>query len=158
MPLALVGPELKVGQPAPDFEVIDKGMAAVTLASTAGRVRVFSVVPSLDTPVCDMQTKRFNDAAVALPQIDFYTVSVDLPFAQGRWCNQFAVDNVKMLSDHRLVSFATAYGTLIRDWRIESRAIFVVDAAGTLRYVEYVPEVAEHPNYEAVLATAKALL
>ncbi len=157
MPLELVGAALKVGDKAPEFDVIDKGMQPVTLASTGSGVRVFSVVPSLDTPVCDMQTKKFNDAAVALPAIDFYTVSVDLPFAQGRWCNQFAVDNVKMLSDHRLASFGTAYGTLIRDWRIESRAIFVVDKDNTLRYVEYVPEVAEHPHYEAVLETAKAL-
>jgi len=157
MPLELVGAALKVGDKAPEFDVIDKGMQPVTLASTGSGVRVFSVVPSLDTPVCDMQTKKFNDAAVALPEIDFYTVSVDLPFAQGRWCNQFAVDNVKMLSDHRLASFGTAYGTLIRDWRIESRAIFVVDKDNTLRYVEYVPEVAEHPHYEAVLETAKAL-
>lgn len=156
-PLELAGPELKAGDPAPDFSAVDKSMQPVTLESTGGRVRVFSVVPSLDTPVCDMQTKKFNEAAATMSGVDFYTVSVDLPFAQNRWCNNFGIDNVKMISDHRDVSFGLAYGTLIRDWRIESRAIFVVDPDNKLAYVEYVPEVAEHPNYDAALAKAKAL-
>lgn len=156
-PLELTGPELKVGDKAPDFSAVDKGMQPVTLASTGGKVRVFSVVPSLDTPVCDMQTKKFNEAAVSTPGVDFYTVSVDLPFAQNRWCNQFAVDNVKMISDHKDVSFGSNYGTLIKDWRIESRAIFVVDRNNTIQHVEYVPEVAEHPDYDAVLAKVKEL-
>jgi thiol peroxidase len=156
-PLALAGPELKVGDKAPEFVAVDKTMAEVTLAGTGAGVRVFSVVPSLDTPVCDMQTKRFNDAAVKMPKVAFYTVSVDLPFAQSRWCTNFGVDNIKMLSDHRFASFGEHYGTLIKDWRIESRAIFVVDGAGVLQYVEYVPEVTEHPDYDAVLAKAKEL-
>lgn len=156
-PLELVGPELKAGDSAPDFSAIDKSMQPVSLASTGAKVRVFSVVPSLDTPVCDMQTKKFNEAAASMSGVDFYTISVDLPFAQNRWCNSFGVDNVKMISDHRDVSFGQAYGTLIKDWRIESRAIFVVAPDNTLAYVEYVPEVADHPNYDAALAKAKEL-
>jgi len=156
LPLALAGPELAAGQPAPDFKAVDKGLQEITLASTSG-VRVFSVVPSLDTPVCDMQTKKFNDEAAKLPGVSFYTISVDLPFAQNRWCNNFGVDNIKMISDHKYAAFGEAYGTLITDWRVESRAIFVLDAAGTLQYVEYVPEVAEHPNYDAALAKAREL-
>ena len=156
-PLELAGPELKVGDKAPDFSAVDKSMQPVSLAATGNKVRVFSVVPSLDTPVCDMQTKKFNEAAAAMPAIDFYTVSVDLPFAQNRWCNSFGVDNVKMISDHKEASFGQNYGTLIKDWRIESRAIFVVDQNNTIQHVEYVPEVAEHPNYDAVLAKAKEL-
>lgn len=156
-PLDLVGPELKVGDKAPDFTAVGKGLAEVTLEGTKGKVRVFSVVPSLDTPVCDMQTKKFNDEAAKLPAVAFYTVSMDLPFGQKRWCDQFGVDNVQMLSDHKYASFGEGYGTLIKDWRIESRAIFVVDADNVIRYVEYVPEVAEHPNYDAALAVAREL-
>ena len=156
-PLDLTGPELKVGDKAPEFNAVDRTLQPVTLESTGKGVRIFSVVPSLDTPVCDMQTKRLNDAAVKLPQVGFYTVSMDLPFGQSRWCNSFGVDNVKMLSDHRDASFGVNYGTLIKDWRIESRAIFVVDTDNVLRYVEYVPEVADHPNYEAALAKVKEL-
>lgn len=156
-PLTLAGPELKVGDKAPDFDVVDKGLQPVKLADTSGSVRIFSVVPSLDTPVCDMQTKRFNDESQKLEGIRIYTVSMDLPFAQGRWSNAFAVDNVVMLSDHRGASFGTAYGTLIKEWRILSRAIFVVDANDVLQHVEYVKEVADHPDYEAALAKAKEL-
>jgi len=157
MPLELAGPELKAGDAAPDFQAVDKGLQPVSLASTGSGVRVFSVVPSLDTPVCDMQTKKFNDAAARMPNVAFYTVSVDLPFAQNRWCNNFGVDNVKMISDHKLASFGENYGTLIKDWRIESRAIFVVDGDNKVQYVEYVPEVAEHPNYDAVLAKVREI-
>jgi thiol peroxidase len=156
-PLDLVGPELKVGDKAPDFEGVGKGMAAITLEGTKGKVRIFSVVPSLDTPVCDMQTKKFNEEAMKMPAVDFYTVSMDLPFAQNRWCNSFGVDKVQMISDHKFASFGENYGTLIKDWRIESRAIFVVDADNTIRYVEYVPEVADHPNYDAALAVAREI-
>jgi thiol peroxidase len=156
-PLALAGPELKVGDKAPEFQVVDKAMQPVTLASTSGSVRVFSVVPSLDTPVCDAQTKRFNDAAVAMPAVKFFTVSMDLPFAQNRWCGAMGIDNVRMLSDHRGASFGSAYGTLIADWRLESRAIFVLDQNDVIQHVEYVGEVADHPNYEAALAKAREL-
>ncbi|MCE5310853.1 MAG: thiol peroxidase [Acidobacteriales bacterium] len=157
-PLTLIGPELKVGDKAPDFEVVDNSLQPVNLAKTAGKVRIFSVVPSLDTPVCDMQTKRFNDEAAKLPALDIYTVSMDLPFAQKRWCGAFGVDNIKMTSDHKSGSFGEAYGTLIKELRIESRAIFVVDKGGVIRYVEYVKEVAEHPHYDDALSVAKSLL
>src|SRR4051794_11731654 len=155
-PLTLIGPELKPGDPAPDFNAVDKGLHPVTLKSTGPAVRVFSVVPSLDTPVCDAQTKRFNEEAAKSPEIKFYTVSMDLPFAQSRWCGAFGVDNVKMLSDHRDGSFGEHYGTLIKDLRIESRAIFVVDQDDKLRHVEYVKEVADHPDYDAALKAARA--
>jgi thioredoxin-dependent peroxiredoxin len=115
------------------------------------------VVPSLDTPVCDAQTKRFNEEAGKLSNVSIYTISMDLPFAQKRWCGAFGVDHVKMISDHREGSFGEAYGTLIKDLRIMSRAIFVVDPGNTIRYVEYVKEVADHPNYESALAAARSL-
>jgi thiol peroxidase len=155
-PLALVGPELKVGDTAPDFEVVDPNLQPVTLKDTGNKTRIFSVVPSLDTPVCDAQTKRFEDAAAQLDGVDIYTISMDLPFAQSRFSGTFGVDRVKMLSDHRTGSFGERYGTLIRDLRIESRAIFVVDKDNKIRHVEYVKEVAEHPNYDAALSAAKS--
>ena len=155
-PLTLVGPELKAGDKAPDFEAVDSKMQNVNLQNTGSGVRIFSVVPSLDTPVCDAQTKRFNEAALKLPNVSIYTVSMDLPFAQGRWCTAYGVDNVKMLSDHRDASFGAHYGTLIKEWRIESRAIFVVDGNNNLKHVEYVKEVADHPNYDAALEAAQS--
>ena len=145
-PKTLVGPELKVGDAAPDFSLVDGGLKTVTLKDTGNRVRIISVIPSLDTPVCDAQTKRFNEEAAKLP---------DLPFAQKRWCGAFAVDKVKMLSDHKDASFGTNYGTLIKDLRIESRAIFVLDADNRIRHAEYVKEVADFPNYETALAAAR---
>jgi thiol peroxidase len=150
-PLTLVGPELKAGEPAPEFSVVDSSLKPVHLKDTSGKTRIFSVVPSLDTPVCDAQTKRFNEEAGKLKDVDFYTVSMDLPFAQKRFCNSFALDNVKMLSDHKDASFGSSYGTLIKELRILSRAIFVVGPDDRLKYVEYVPEVADHPNYDAAL-------
>ena len=155
-PLTLVGPELKAGEPAPDFSVVDSSLKPVHLADTAGKTRIFSVVPSLDTPVCDAQTRRFNEEAANLQGVDIYTVSMDLPFAQKRFCNSFALDNVRMLSDHKEGSFGESYGTLIKELRILSRAIFVLGPDNKLKYVEYVPEVADHPNYEAALAAVKS--
>ena len=155
-PLTLIGPELKPGEKAPDFKLVDNGLKDVTLADTGRNVRIISVVPSLDTPVCDAQTKRFNEEAAKLPSVDIITVSMDLPFAQKRWCGAFGVDKVKMLSDHRDASFGTHYGTLIKELRIESRAIFVLDRNNTVRHVEYVKEVAEHPNYDAALSAARS--
>ena len=155
-PLTLVGPELKAGDTAPDFSVLDSSLKPVHLADTAGKTRIFSVVPSLDTPVCDAQTKRFNEEAAKLGGVEIYTVSMDLPFAQKRFCNSFALDNVKMLSDHKDASFGTAWGTLIKELRILSRAIFVLDPDNKVKYVEYVPEVADSPNFEAALAAAKS--
>jgi len=155
-PLTLVGPELKPGDTAPEFSVLDSSLKPVHLADTAGKTRIFSVLPSLDTPVCDAQTKRFNEEAAKLNGVEIYTVSMDLPFAQKRFCNSFAVDNVKMLSDHKDASFGAAWGTLIKELRILSRAIFVVDPDNKVKYVEYVPEVADSPNFEAALAAAKS--
>jgi thiol peroxidase len=156
-PLTLLGPELKAGSKAPDFEVVGDGLQNTTLEGTGHNVRIFSVVPSLDTPVCDAQTKRFNEEAAKLPGVDIYTVSMDLPFAQKRWCGAYGVDKVKMLSDHRGGSFGEHYGTLIKELRIESRAIFVLDKDNTIKHVEYVKEVADHPNYDAALAAAREL-
>jgi thiol peroxidase len=156
-PMTLVGPELRTGDKAPEFEAVDRTLQPVDLKQTSGAVRIFSVVPSLDTPVCDMQTKRFNEEASQLPNVKMYTISMDLPFAQARWCSAFGVDNITMLSDHKSASFGENYGTLIKDWRIESRAIFVVDENDTIRHVEYVKEVADHPDYDAALKVAREL-
>jgi len=155
--MTLVGPELKPGDPAPDFQAVDDSLKPVDLPSTGKGVRIFSVVPSLDTPVCDAQTKRFNEEAGRLPNVQIYTVSMDLPFAQKRWCGAYGVDHVKMVSDYRIASFGEHYGTLIKELRIMSRAIFVVDQHNTVRHAEYVKEVADHPNYDAALNVAKSL-
>jgi len=155
-PLTLVGPELHSGDAAPEFEAVDIGLQPVTLASTSG-VRIFSVVPSLDTPVCDAQTKRFNEEASKLEGVTIYTFSMDLPFAQKRWCGQFGVDKVKMVSDHRTGSFGEAYGTLIKELRIHSRAIFVIGKDNKIAYAEYVKEVADFPDYDAALNAAKSV-
>ena len=157
-PLTLIGPELKAGDKAPDFDVVDNSLATVNLRQTGNSVRILSVVPSLDTPVCDAQTKRFNDELAKLSGLEVFTVSMDLPFAQKRWCGAFGVDRVKMLSDHKNGSFGASYGTLIKELRIESRAIFVVDKDNVIRHVEYVKEVADHPDYEAALKAARSLL
>jgi thiol peroxidase len=155
-PLTLVGPELKPGDAAPDFNLVDGSLKPVTLKDTGNQVRIISVIPSLDTPVCDAQTKRFNEEAAKLPGVDIITVSMDLPFAQKRWCGAFGVDKVKMLSDHKEASFGSNYGTLIKDLRIESRAIFVIDRNNQIRHAEYVKEVADFPNYEAALSAARS--
>jgi thiol peroxidase len=154
-PLTLVGPELKPGDAAPDFNLVDGSLKPVTLKDTGNNVRIISVIPSLDTPVCDAQTKRFNEEAAKLNGVDIITVSMDLPFAQKRWCGAFGVDKVKMLSDHKEASFGSNYGTLIKDLRIESRAIFVLDGKNKIRHAEYVKEVADFPNYEAALSAAR---
>jgi thiol peroxidase len=155
-PFTLVGPELKAGDAAPDFDMVDNGLKPVTLKDTGNQVRIISVIPSLDTPVCDAQTKRFNEEASKMPNVSIITVSMDLPFAQKRWCGAFGVDNVKMLSDHVDGSFGSNYGTLIKELRIESRAIFVVDPENKIRHAEYVREVADHPDYEAALTAARS--
>jgi len=154
-PKTLIGPELKPGDKAPDFNLTDGSLNSVTLKDTGANVRIISVVPSLDTPVCDAQTKRFNEEAAKLSGVDIITVSMDLPFAQKRWCGAFGVDKVKMLSDHKDGSFGSNYGTLIKELRIESRAIFVLDRNNNIRHAEYVKEVADHPNYESALAAAR---
>jgi thiol peroxidase len=155
-PLTLIGPELKPGDAAPDFNTVDNALKPVSLKDTGSQVRIISVVPSLDTPVCDAQTKRFNEEAARLPNVSIITVSMDLPFAQKRWCGAFGVDHLKMLSDHIDGSFGSNYGTLIKELRIESRAIFVVDPENRIRHAEYVKEVADHPNYDAALSAARS--
>ncbi len=156
-PFTLVGAELKVGDRVPDFDTVGTDFNPISLADTRGSVRVFSVVPSLDTPVCDAQTRRFNQEAAKLTDVKIYTISMDLPFAQGRWCGASGVENLTMLSDHRNAQFGTNYGTLIKELRLNSRAIFVVDEEDVLRYVEYVREVADYPDYEAALEVVRNL-
>lgn len=155
--LTLEGPELAVGDKAPDVKLKRNLVESISISETGGKARIFSVVPSLDTPVCAEQTKRFNSEAAGLANVDFYTISCDLPTGMARFCGAEGIDQERMhvLSDHLDGAFGRAYGTLIPDLRVESRAVFVVDAGGTIRYAEYVPEVADHPNYDAVLACAK---
>jgi thiol peroxidase len=158
-PFTLLGPELKVGDKAPDFTVVDNGLATVTLASSAGSVRIISAVPSLDTPVCDTETRRFNQEAAGLPgDVQVLTVSLDLPFAQKRWCGAAGIDKVVTLSDYRERSFGLAYGVLIKELLLLTRAIFVVDANDTIRYIQIVPEVTSEPDYSAVISAVKELL
>ena len=158
-PVTLVGNEVKVGDQAPDFTVVDNDLSPVRLSSFRGKVCILSAVPSLDTPVCDLETRRFNQEAERLgPDVTILTISMDLPFAQQRWCGAADVTRVQTLSDHRDAEFGQAYGVLIKDLRLLARAVFVVDAAGTIRYIQLVPEIAEEPEYEAVLAATKELL
>lgn len=155
-PLTLVGPELKAGDKAPDFKVVDTGLKPVTLSSSKGKTRLISVVPSIDTGVCDLQTKRFNQEASKFPAgVAVLTVSMDLPFAQGRWCGLAGADKIQMLSDHQEASFGNAYGVLIKELRLLSRAIFIVGPDDKIQYVEYVKEITQHPDYEKALAFLK---
>ena len=157
-PLDLEGPELTVGQPAPDVTLSKDLVAEAKLSEFNGKTRVLSVVPSLDTPVCAEQTKRFNEEAANLPGVEFITISCDLPTAQARFCGAEGIDleKVHVRSDHRRTEFGKAYGTLIPELRILCRAVFVVGPDDTIKYVEYVPEIAEHPNYDAVLEATKS--
>ena len=158
-PFTLLGPELKVGDKAPDFCVVDNGLAPVTLASSAGKIRVISSVPSLDTPVCDTETRRFNQEAAALPDnVVVLTISLDLPFAQKRWCGAAGIDRVNTLSDYRERSFGSAYGVVIKELVLLSRAIFVIDSADVIRYIQIVPEVTSEPDYAAALQAVRNLL
>jgi thiol peroxidase len=158
-PLTLIGRKIEPGNPAPDFESLDNELKPVRLSSFRGKVVVISAVPSLDTPVCDMETRRFNSEAAKLSEnIVILTISMDLPFAQKRWCGAAGVDKVVTLSDHREAEFGKAYGVLIKDLRLLARAVFVVDADGVVRYVQLVREVAEEPDYEAVISAAKELV
>ena len=155
-PLTLVGPELRAGDEAPDFTVLTTTLQEVGLAASQGKTRILSVVPSLDTPVCDQQTRRFNEAAAKLgDDVVVYTVSADLPFAAARWCGAAGVDRVECLSDHRDMAFGDAYGTHIRELRLDARAVFVVDPAGRIAHAEYVGEITEHPDYDAALEAAR---
>ncbi|HVJ87711.1 MAG TPA: thiol peroxidase [Caulifigura sp.] len=158
-PVKLPGTEVKVGQKAPDFVLQDASLADVTLASSAGKTRIIAAVPSLDTPVCALETKRFNEEAGKLGNTEVLVVSMDLPFGQKRWCGAENCNTVKCLSDHRTGKFGKDYGVLVEGGpfdRVYARAVFVVGPDDVVRHVEYVKEIAEHPNYDAVLAAAKS--
>jgi len=158
-PVDLNGPALKVGDKAPVVEVIDNALAPVKVGGAGDAVRILAAVPSLDTPVCDLETRRFNTEVGKLTGVRVETISVDLPFAQKRWCGAAGVTAVRTLSDHRATAFGDAYGVTIASGpltRCLARAVFVVDRGGTVKYVEYVPDITEQPNYETALAAAKA--
>ena len=158
-PLTLVGNEVKVGLKAPDFQVLDNDLKPVTLANHRGKIVVISVVPSLDTPVCDAQTRRFNVEAGKLGQdVVILTISMDLPFAQKRWCGAAGVDKVHTLSDHRDASFGTAYGMFIKELRLLARGVLIIDREGVIRYVQLVKEVGQEPDYQPVLDAVKKLV
>lgn len=154
-PVTLLGNEVKVGDKAPEFKVLANDLSEVTLADSKGQVRLISVVPSIDTGVCDAQTRRFNEEASKLDNVKILTVSVDLPFAQKRWCAAAGIENVQTVSDHRELSFGEAYGVAIQELRLLARAVFVVDSNDTVTYAEYVSEATDHPNYEAAVEAAK---
>lgn len=155
-PMTLIGNEVKVGDKAPDFTVLANDLSSVTLADTSGKVRLISVVPSIDTGVCDAQTRRFNEEAAKVDNVEVLTVSADLPFAQKRWCAAAGLENVKTLSDHRDFSFAEAYGVGMKELRLLARSVFVIDSSDTVTYVEYVGEGTDHPDYDAAIEAAKA--
>ncbi len=157
-PVPLTGKEVKVGQTAPDFKVQKNDMTDYSLSSAAGKTRIIASVPSLDTPVCDLETRRFNQEAAALPNVEIVVISMDLPFAQKRWCGAAGVDKVITASDHRDASFARNYGVLIGGGpleRLTARAVFVIGPDDRVKYVEYVKDIAEQPNFDAVLAALK---
>jgi thiol peroxidase len=155
--MTLLGPEIRVGEKAPDFRAVDAGLSPVTLADFGGKIKVLCSVPSLDTPVCDTETRRFNQEAAKLSdKVVVIAISMDLPFAQKRWCAAAGVDRVKVLSDYQDRSFAQAYGVLIKELKLLSRSIFVVGPDDVVRYVRHVPEIAQEPDYgEALGAVAR---
>ena len=157
-PFTLLGAELKVGAKAPDFTVVDNSLAPVTLATYSGKIKVISAVPSLDTPVCDTETRRFNQEAAGLPEnVVVLTVSLDLPFAQKRWCGAAGIDRITTLSDYQERSFAAAYGIMIKELKLLARAVFIIDANDTVKYIQIVPEVTSEPDYAAAMAAVRAL-
>ncbi len=153
-PITLEGNELKVGDMAPDFTAIDNNMKPVSLKDTKG-VRILSVVPSLDTEVCDLETRTFNSKAAEIPNVTIYTISMDLPFAQARWCGAHGVDKVITLSDFKDRLIGKNYGTYIKELGLLTRAVFVIDSNNRITFVEYVPEVTSQPNFDKVLESAK---
>ena len=156
-PVTLIGNEVEVGQSAPDATLVANDLSEVKLSSFKGKKVILSVVPSLDTAICDLQTKRFNQEAGKLNDTVILTISMDLPFAQKRWCGAAGVDKVKTLSDHRDASFGQAYGVLIKGLRILIRAVFIVDGKGTIQYKQIVPEITTEPNYNEVLEAVKKI-
>ena len=158
-PVTLIGRQVEVGDSAPDFIVCDRNLSPVSFRSLSRGVCIITSVVSLDTEVCDAQVRRFNEEAAALsPHLQILVISMDLPFAQKRWCGAAGIDRVEVLSDHRDASFGTAYGVLIKDLRLLARAVFVVDEGGRIRYKEFVSEITREPNYQAALAAARELL
>ncbi|MDB5344577.1 MAG: Redoxin domain protein [Schlesneria sp.] len=158
-PVDLKGRALKVGDEAPDFKLQDNSLGDVTLASSAGKTRIIATIPSLDTSVCALETKRFNDEAKNLANVEVLVVSMDLPFGAKRWCGTENVESAKTLSAHRCTDFGSDYGVLISGGPLDrcfARAIFVIDAGGKVKHVEYVSEISAHPNYEAAIAAAKS--
>lgn len=155
-PMTLIGNEVKAGDKAPDFTVLANDLSPVTLSDTSGKVRLISVVPSIDTGVCDAQTRLFNEEAAKVDNVEVLTISADLPFAQKRWCAAAGLENVKTLSDHRDFSFAESYGVGMKELRLLARSVFVIDSTDTVTYVEYVGEGTDHPNYDAAIEAAKA--
>jgi thiol peroxidase len=157
--LTLLGNEVKAGQKAPDFEVVANDLSTVKFSSFHGKVCIISSVPSLDTSVCDKMTRRFNEEASKLSgDVTVLTISMDLPFAQKRWCGAADIDKVQTLSDYQSASFGMAFGLLIKELRLLARAVFVVDKDGTIKYVQLVKEVAEEPDYQSALEAVKKLL
>ncbi|MBL5766330.1 lipid hydroperoxide peroxidase [Heyndrickxia sporothermodurans] len=154
-PVTVLGNEVKVGDTAPNFTVLANDLSEVTLDDTKGKVRLISVVPSIDTGVCDAQTRRFNEEASKLNNVEVLTISCDLPFAQSRWCAASGLENVKTLSDHRDLSFGEAYGVIMKELRLLARSVFVVDSNDKVVYVEYVSEGTNHPDYEKAIEAAK---
>ncbi len=157
-PLTVLGDTVEVGAKAPDFTLDANDFSKVTLADSAGKVRLISVVPSLNTRVCDAQTRRFNEEAASLGEnVVVLTVSADLPYAQRSWCGAAGVDRVQTLSDHMDMNFGQAYGTYIAELRLDQRSVFVIDENDTIRYVEYVQEFGQQPNYEAAITAVRTL-
>jgi thiol peroxidase len=156
-PMTLIGPELKVGDKAPEFKLIGTDVRTVTLAETAGKVRLLASVFSLDTPVCDGEMRRFSKELGKLDGVELLVVSMDLPAAQGRWCGGTGLGNARALSDYRDRAFGPAYGVLIQEVMLHSRAVFVIDKNDMIRYAEYVKEVGDQPDFEAALAAAQGL-
>ena len=157
-PVSLSGKEVKAGDSAPEFKTQKVDLSDYSLASSSGKTRIIISIPSLDTPVCDAETRKFNEAAASLPAVEVVCVSMDLPFAQKRWCGAAGVENVTVVSDHRDASFGKNYGVLIDGGafdRLHARAVFVVDPENKVKYVEYVGDIASHPNYDAALNAAK---
>jgi thiol peroxidase len=158
-PLTLVGKELSIGDPAPDLELLGNDLKPVKLSSFQGKVCVITSVPSLDTPTCDMETRRFNEAAGKLgDDVVILTVSMDLPFAQKRWCGAAGVESVITLSDHRDAAFGTAFGVLIKELRLLGRSIFVLDRSGVIQYIQNVKELSEEPDYDAVIEATRKIV
>jgi thiol peroxidase len=158
-PLHLLGQEVAVGQAAPDVQLLANDLSPVKISDYKGKVVILSVVPSLDTPTCDLQTRRFNSEAAGLGGgVAILTVSMDLPFAQARWCGAAGVEAVKTLSDHREAAFGLAYGLLIKELRLLARAVLVLDSQGKITYIQRVKELSKEPNYDEVLAAVKKVV